>query len=88
MSKFRGIFDARRAQDTEDAQQPPKRGRGRPKGSAGGKRDDEHYTQASAYILRKTHKKVKAALIEDEKEFSELIEELLTEWLEARKSRK
>ena len=79
-SKFSSIFDARKADDTAE-----KRGRGRPKGSIGGKRDDDAYTLAGAYIKKDVHKKVKAALILEEKEFSELVEQLLIEWLNARK---
>lgn len=80
-SKFSSIFDARKGQS--DATE--KRGRGRPKGSVGGKRDDDAYTLAGAYIQKDVHKKVKAALILEEKEFSELVEELLIEWLNSRK---
>lgn len=81
-SKFSSIFDARKGQGNEE---PGKRGRGRPRGHAGGKRDNkEEYTQASAYIRRDVHKKVKAALVQEEKEFSELVEELLVEWLKSR----
>lgn len=84
MSKFKGLFDARRAQTANEA--AAKRGRGRPRGYAGGKRDNkEEYTQASAYIRRDVHKRVKSALVDEEKEFSELVEELLVEWLDSRK---
>ncbi len=80
-SKFSGLFDARSKQTTEGE----KRGRGRPPGDAGGKRDNKaEYTQASAYIRRETHRQVKSALALEEKEFSELVEELLSEWLKSR----
>jgi hypothetical protein len=82
LSKFSKVFESRRLPVT--GSQEEKRGRGRPRGHAGGKRDDASYTQASSYIPRELHKKVKAALVEEEKEYSELIEELLTEWLKAR----
>lgn len=83
-SKFSSIFDARKGMGEEESS--AKRGRGRPRGYAGGKRDNkEEYTQASAYIRREIHKKVKTALVEEEKEFSELVEELLVEWLKARR---
>lgn len=42
------------------------------------------YTQVSAYIPKDTHKKVKAALIDDERDFSELVSDLLAEWLRGR----
>ncbi len=80
-SKFSGLFDAQSKQTTEGE----KRGRGRPPGDAGGKRDNKtEFTQASAYIRRETHRRVKSALALEEKEFSELVEELLSEWLKSR----
>lgn len=57
--------------------EPPKRGR--PKA----KRSDPNFTQISAYIRKDTHRKVKMKLLEikSERDLSELIEELLQEWL-------
>jgi hypothetical protein len=49
-----------------------------------GKRRDDEYKQISAYIRRDTHQRVKIALIEEDREFSDLVEELLREWLKAR----
>ncbi len=49
-----------------------------------GKRSDSDYKQVSAYIRRDTHLKVKLALLQEGREFSELVEELLTEWLASR----
>jgi hypothetical protein len=80
-SKFGAIFEARQG---ASAGEEEKRGRGRPKGSIGGKRDDANYTQAGAYIRKDVHRRVKAALILEGKEFSELVEELLVEWLKSR----
>jgi ribosomal protein L19E len=80
-SKFSGVFEARANQNATNE----KRGRGRPPGDAGGKRDNKvEFTQASAYVRRETHRQVKSALALEGKEFSELVEELLTEWLRSR----
>jgi hypothetical protein len=49
-----------------------------------GKRSDSAYKQVSAYIRKDTHQRVKIALLQEEREFSELIEELLGGWLNAR----
>lgn len=82
-SKFSSIFDARAELKREE--ESGKRGRGRPRGYAGGKRENkEEYTQASAYIRRDVHKQVKSALALEDKEFSELVEELLERWLKSR----
>jgi hypothetical protein len=45
------------------------------------KRDDPEYSQALAYIRKDTKRRVKTALLEEDREFSELVEELLTNWL-------
>ncbi len=56
----------------------------RPKKEAlGGKRNNPDYVQRTAYITQKTDRAVKKKLIDiGNKEFSELVEELLAEWLE------
>jgi hypothetical protein len=56
--------------------------RGRP----AGKRSDPDYEQVTAYIRKHTHKDVKIALLQEGqgREFSELIEELLSGWLQPR----
>jgi hypothetical protein len=58
---------------------------GRPKG----KRSHPDYEQITAYIRKDTHTAVKIALLEDSQkgekhEFSELIQELLEQWLQSR----
>ncbi len=57
---------------------------GRPKG----KRSDPAYEQVSAYIPRELYRKVRIALLEDDRahEFSELTAELLSAWLVGRQS--
>jgi len=45
------------------------------------KRNDPDYKQALAYVRRDTHKQVMATLAAQEREFSGLVEELLTKWL-------
>ncbi|MEJ1934788.1 hypothetical protein WDZ92_31700 [Nostoc sp. NIES-2111] len=59
--------------------------RGRPKG----KRSDSNYEQVTAYIRKDTHTAVKIELLKEsqngqKQEFSELIQELLDEWLKSR----
>lgn len=59
--------------------------RGRPKG----KRSDPNYEQVTAYIRKETHTATKIALLEDsqngqKREFSELIQDLLEQWLKSR----
>lgn len=83
MGKSKGKFDdllqARRAQGTGDEHHDePART------TSVGKRSDSEYRQVSAYIRRDTHRKVKIALLEEDREFSELVEELLRDWHDRR----
>jgi hypothetical protein len=55
------------------------------KSRGGGKRSDSDYRQVSAYVRRDTYQRVKLALLEEDREFSELVEELLQHWLEPRR---
>jgi hypothetical protein len=45
------------------------------------KRDDPDYKQALAYVRRDTHRRVMMRLAGEEREFSDLVETLLAEWL-------
>jgi hypothetical protein len=51
-----------------------------------GKRSDPGYVQVTAYISGDLHHNVKLALLQERKgrEFSELVEELLTGWFKSR----
>lgn len=57
--------------------------RGRPSG----KRSDPAFVQTTAYVRGATYKAVRIALIEEDqgREYSELVEELLSKWLKSRK---
>jgi len=72
MSKFQGILDQHKEQVAEVK---PNKTRG--------KRSNPDYEQVSAYIRRETYKDVKIALLQQSegKDFSDLVEELLAEWL-------
>ncbi len=59
------------------------RGRGRPLG----KRTNPDYQQVTIYIPRALHEQAKIALIQQgRKEFSELIEDLLMDWMRQQQS--
>jgi hypothetical protein len=66
------------------AQPSAKPQRGRPRA----KHSDPSFQQVTAYILKDTHKDVKIALLQQDppQEFSELVQELLTDWLKGRKN--
>ncbi len=94
MSKFKGLLDVARDRtpdpELEATAPPPAAGqvrvidptprRGRPPG----KRSSGEYTQVTAYIRTETHRKAKRALLDDGRDFSDIVEQLVNEWLEAR----
>ena len=43
------------------------------------------YQQTTVYLRRDTHKALKIALAQDERGFADLVEELIEQWLKARK---
>jgi hypothetical protein len=61
---------------------PPKRGVGRP---PGGKRSDPNYRLIGAWIRRDTYNEMRKKLIDEDKEISVLIQELVEDWLKASK---
>jgi hypothetical protein len=100
VSKFDGLFDARSGGNKsqgkgkgaskksskvalpveEQTEDRPRRGR------PFGKRSDPDFVGFTTYIRKDTHRKAKIALLEreDGRELSELVEELLVKWLEAK----
>jgi hypothetical protein len=93
-SKFKGVFEAaksRRGQaaEPEKAQDSPTSAspkRGRPSG----KRSDPDFVPLTVYVRKETHRGVKRALLDQDEpgEISELVEELLADWLAGRQAEK
>lgn len=77
--KFDNLLKARDRGDTVSGESRGERTRT----AQVGKRSDDDYRQVSAYIRKDTHQRVKIALLQEEREFSELVEELLSGWLKA-----
>lgn len=88
-SKFEMVLSQRKMANSELALETPPilekaahRGRGRPPG----KRTNPDYQQVTVYLPRALHDDVKIKLIQEgRKEFSELVENLLINWLYKRK---
>ncbi len=99
MSKFKEILDAARerepepdnniqpeidmqAIETKSVEPAPKQKLGRPKG----KRSDPDYEQVTAYVKKETYTATKIALLSEgnKQEFSQLVQELLEQWLKSR----
>lgn len=47
---------------------------------------DPEYQRTTVYLPKTLHRKLKAAALEDEREMSEIIEELIEQWLTSRHS--
>lgn len=102
MSKFKNILDAaNKSQDGGEVDESVKQvkkspppiveskpesvKRGRPKG----KRSNPDFEQVTAYVRSQTYRQTKIALLQQSEleDFSELVEELLTEWLSTQKGK-
>jgi len=88
-SKFAGLLRAAKGDGTlAEAELPQpieiKASRGRPKG----KRSNPSYEQVTAYIRKDTYRQTKVALLQgdEERDFSQLVEDLLCAYLRTQKS--
>jgi hypothetical protein len=83
VTKFKRLLEATKIHrpDTEEGflkWVPPRRGR------PPGKRSHPDFEQITAYIRKDTHQAVKIGLLQNgRKEFSELVEELLHQWIKS-----
>ncbi|UFP94243.1 hypothetical protein [Gloeobacter morelensis] len=68
--------------DPVEPPETPPRGTARKRGRPQGKRSDPTYVLACAYIPAQLRQQVKIALIKADLEYSELVAQLLREWLE------
>ena len=82
MNKPKSKFDAVLKQKREPEADIPPEVQPKPKG----KRNNPAFTQVTAYIPRALHEEVKITLIrEGTRDFSTLVENLLAEWVQARR---
>ena len=86
MSKFDRFISATKAPTKGKARKattkaPAPTSADTPKRGTLAKRNDPEYRQALAYVRAETMKSVKSRLAEEEREFSDLVEELLSKWL-------
>lgn len=84
-SKFKAAIDAARAAesqpDTDQSQSNTNESQSKTK-SRGGKRSDPNYQQIGVYVERETYQQVRAKTFAEGIEVSDLITELLKEWLD------
>lgn len=87
MSKFDGLLSVKSGQSASKAIKTPAKAISEPKNSklkTPGKRSDPNYTQITAYVRKDTHESVMREIYKRQ-EFSELIEELLSDWMKKKK---
>ncbi len=81
MTKFQTLLEAARTQQPIAEMNFPKRLESR-RGRPPGKRSHPDFEQITTYIRKDTHRAVKIALLNNgQKEFSQLVEDLLRQWL-------
>ncbi len=83
MSQFKDIFRNLKPESQTQVETPPPVEeptpvRGRPKD---GKRSNPDFTQVTAYIKKATYQETRKHLLDQDQEFSELVQELLERWL-------
>lgn len=96
MSKFKDILSAAKDIDNnlpkenqdQTIQISQKENKVIKKGRSKGKRSNPDFEQVTAYVRKNTYRQTKIALLntEDKLDFSDLVEQLLTEWLSTQKS--
>lgn len=81
MFKALGDDEQQRQHEERSPDVPVKRGR------AKGKRSDPNFIQVGAYIPKDLNQRVKRRLFDEEIDFSELVAELLEDWLSKKSSK-
>jgi hypothetical protein len=76
MSKFAGLKSIIEGAPRAEAPRPE------PQPKRAGKRDDPDYTQISVYIRKQPYHEAKRRLIGSGQDFSELVNQLVVEWLQ------
>ena len=94
MTRFDKLFQEKRSQSAADRSQPKpepvpepipaeRAGDSLPTQSQA-KYKDPSYVRTTMYLPKAVHRKLKAAAAEDEREMSDIVESLVSEWLESR----
>lgn len=89
-NRFSGLLDASRAKETGEVEetaaplQPTPEPKELKNKEKAGKNSNPAYVQISAYIRKDTRLKAKQLLLGSEEDLSDVIEKLLSEWIESR----
>ena len=77
-SRFDDLFGAVKGRAEEQSKQPEEKKKA--KGS------DPDYIRTTVYLPKQLHRRLKAAALDEEREMSEIVEDLVSQWLESRSS--
>lgn len=83
-SRFAGVANRheRLAAADPGANEAAVKSSGRPPG----KKTDPNYTQVTVYLEKKVHHNARKVLFDSHRQFSDLVNELVTNWLDTQKS--
>lgn len=81
-SRFEALFGAAK---TKSADPPISESDTRHPDISTSKSKDPTYQRTTVYLPRVTHRKLKSAAADEDREMSDIIEELVQQWLESRK---
>jgi hypothetical protein len=86
MTKFKNILDVARTRQPVPVETQAT-GKHTAKDKRAGKRSDPEFEQITAYVRRSTYRQVKVALLQEgpQRDFSDLVETLLNQWLTSAK---
>ena len=83
-SRFAGIGDIHKKLSADPESQPRRVTKmGRPPG----KKSNPDFVQATVYLKKETHQTARKILFDEHRQFSDLVDELVSRWISSQKSR-
>ena len=84
-TRFSGLFKAANVEKPNEAiDAPSPKTREQEPSARKGKSSDPDYKRTTIYLSKQLHKRLKAAATDEEREISEIVEQLVSAWLENR----
>ena len=81
-SRFAGVGDIHKKLSADPESQPRSK-MGRPPG----KKSDPAFKQVTVYLRKDTHDTARKILFDDRRQFSDLVDELVSRWISSQKAR-
>lgn len=86
-SRFDSLFSVVRSQDSEPIASEATEGVTRKPSKQQGKSADPNYARTTIYLPKQLHKQLKSAAMDEERDMSDIVAELVGDWLKARTER-